>query len=127
MEKVRLDKWLWAARFFRTRSKAKEAIEGGKVHIDGARGKPSREIVVGETLTIRQGYDEKVVVVQALSDTRGGASDAALLYDETADSVQRREAAAAQRKLAGTLVRPEGRPSKRDRRRINEFRQKNPG
>lgn len=125
MEKLRLDKWLWAARFFRTRAKAKEAIEGGKVHVGGARGKPSREIQVGEELKIRQGWDEKVVVIKALSDQRRGAPEAQALYDETPESIERREREAAQRRAAGSQVRTEGRPSKRDRRQIHEFRQKN--
>ena len=92
MKKVRLDKWLWAARFFRTRAKAKLAIIGGKVHVDGIRAKPSKEVIVGETLQIRQGYDEKVIVVTALSDNRGNATAAALLYQETEASLALRDA-----------------------------------
>lgn len=125
MDRVRLDKWLWAARFFRTRARAKEAIDGGKVHVDGARGKPSRELAGGEELRIRVGYDEKVVIVRALSDQRRGASEAQALYEETAESIERREREAAQRKLAGGQVASEGRPSKRDRRLIHEFRERN--
>ena len=97
MEKVRLDKWLWAARFFRTRAKAKLAINGGKVHVDGIRAKPSKEVIVGETLQIRQGYDEKVIVVTALSDNRGNATAAALLYQETEASLALRDAASERR------------------------------
>ncbi len=122
MEKVRLDKWLWAARFFRTRAKAKEAIEGGKVHIGGARGKPARELQVGEELRIRQGWDEKTVIVRALSDQRRGAPEAQQLYEETAESVERREREAALRQSAGSRILTEGRPTKRDRRQINEFK-----
>ena len=125
MEKVRLDKWLWAARFFRTRARAKEAIEGGKVHVGGVRGKPARELVVGEELRIRQGYDEKVVIVKALSDQRRGATEAQALYDETEESIERRTREAAQRKLAGSQVFSDGRPTKRDRRLIHEFRERN--
>ena len=73
MDKVRIDKWLWAARFFKTRALAKNAIENGKVHINGQKPKPSRMLDVGETLTVRQGYDEKILEVVALSDQRRGA------------------------------------------------------
>ncbi len=123
MEKVRLDKWLWAARFFKTRSLAKAAIEGGKVHLGGQRVKVSREISVGDTLQIRQGWDEKVVAVTALSDQRRGAPEARLLYQETAESIARRESAAAARKAAGGMIeRPARRPSKRERRQIHRFK-----
>lgn len=127
MDKVRLDKWLWAARFFRTRAKAKEAIDGGKVHVGGARGKPSRELAVGEELRVRQGYDEKTVIVKALSDQRRGAPEAQALYEETAESIERRNREAAQRKLAGSQVASQGRPSKRDRRLIHDFKERNRG
>lgn len=103
-EKLRLDKWLWAARFFRTRSLAKQAIEGGKVHFAGSRVKTSKEISVGDELTIRQGsassMSEKTVVVKALSDQRGGAPTAQTLYEETQESIARREYFHEQRKLA---------------------------
>ena len=91
LEKVRLDKWLWAARFFKTRSLAKAAIEGGKVHCAGQRVKVSREIAVGDELTIRQGFDKRDVRVMALSEQRLGAAEAALLYEETAASKIARE------------------------------------
>lgn len=123
MKKVRLDKWLWAARFFRTRAKAKLAIIGGKVHVDGIRAKPSKEVIVGETLQIRQGYDEKVIVVTALSDNRGNATAAALLYQETEASLALRDAASERRKLAGNAISSEGKPSKKQRRRIIQFRE----
>ena len=122
-QKVRLDKWLWAARFLRTRAKAKLAINGGKVHVDGIRAKPSKEVTIGETLQIRQGYDEKTVVVTALSDNRGNATAAALLYQETEASIAVRDAASEQRKLAGKAVSSEGKPSKKQRRRIIQFRE----
>ncbi|HKI73214.1 MAG TPA: S4 domain-containing protein [Pseudomonadales bacterium] len=125
MDKLRLDKWLWAARFFKTRAKAKEAIEGGKVHVRGTRGKPAQELVIGDELRVRQGYDEKTVIVKALSDQRRGAPEAQQLYDETPDSIERREHEAEQRKLAGRQVFSPGRPSKRDRRLIHEFKDKN--
>ena len=86
LAKTRLDKWLWAARFFKTRSLAKAAIDGGKVHLAGQRVKVSKEITIGDTLQIRQGFDEKVVLVRELSDQRRGAPEAQLLYEETADS-----------------------------------------
>jgi ribosome-associated heat shock protein Hsp15 len=125
--KVRLDKWLWAARFFKTRAKAKEAIDGGKVHIDGSRAKPSKEIKIGEMVKLRQGWDEKIVEVKALSEQRRGAPEAALLYEETAESVEKRLTVAAQRKAAGGQIVSQGRPSKKDRRQIHRFRQENPG
>ena len=124
MDKVRIDKWLWAARFFKTRNLAKQAIEGGKVHADGQRVKASKDIVVGATLQIRQGWDEKTVAVIALSDQRRGAKEAALLYQETEDSIARREAHHAQRKLAGVLApHTDGKPSKKQRRQIHRFKQ----
>lgn len=123
-EKLRLDKWLWAARFFKTRSLAKAAIEGGKVHLGGQRVKVSREISVGDTLQIRQGWDEKVVVVRGLSDQRRGAPEAQALYEETADSLKRREADAAARKAAGGMIdRPATRPNKKQRRQIHRFKE----
>jgi len=121
--KLRLDKWLWAARFFKTRSLAKTAIEGGKVQLDGQRVKVSREIAVGDTLRIRQGWDEKIVVVRALSDQRRGAPEAQRLYEETAESIARREAEAEARKAAGGMIeRPPRRPTKKQRRQIHRFR-----
>ncbi len=124
MEKLRLDKWLWAARFFKTRSLAKQAIEGGKVQLGGQRVKVSKEICVGDCLRIRQGWDEKDVTVLALSDQRRGAAEASLLYEETGDSVARREEHAAARKAAGGMLhRPERRPTKKQRRQIHRFKQ----
>ena len=119
---VRVDKWLWAARFFKTRARAKEAIDGGKVDINGTRAKPSKELQVGDELSITQGWDEKVVVVDGLSDRRGSATIAQTLYSETEDSIARREMIAEQRRAAGGQVRSEGRPSKKDRRQIHQFR-----
>lgn len=121
--KLRLDKWLWAARFFKTRSLAKAAIEGGKVQLGGQRVKVSREINAGDTLHIRQGWDEKVVLVLALSDQRRGAQEAQLLYEETAASIARREADSAARKAAGGMIdRPAHRPNKKQRRQIHRFK-----
>lgn len=121
MESVRLDKWLWAARFFKTRMLAKKAIEGGKVHANGEACKVSRQVRVGEELRIRQGFDEKMVVVVALSEIRRTATDAALLYEETKESLQRREEAALMRKAEGPKQAKVGRPTKKDRRKIIKF------
>jgi ribosome-associated heat shock protein Hsp15 len=124
--KVRLDKWLWAARLFKTRSLAKQAIEGGKVHYDGARSKVSKEVEIGTRLTVRQGWDEKELEVTALSDQRRGAKEAQLLYQETEQSIQRRENEAGQRKaLQGTGLISKERPNKKQRRQIHRFKNKN--
>lgn len=123
-ESMRVDKWLWAARFFKTRSIAKAAIEGGKVHLNNDRVKVSREIRIGMELTIQQGFEKKTVVVKALSSIRGGAPSALLLYEETEVSIARRELLSSQRKLHN-LARPEHRPSKKDRRDISKFKQEN--
>jgi len=120
--KVRIDKWLWAARFFKTRNLAKQAIEGGKIHCDGQRVKASKEITVGIHLTIRQGLDEKTVLVTALSEQRGGAPEAALLYQETEESRVQREEQAAQRKAGmGSYIISDHRPNKKERRQIHRF------
>lgn len=123
MTPVRLDKWLWAARFFKTRSLAKAAIEGGKVHCNGERCKSSKEIAPGALLQIRQGFDERTVVVKALSDQRRGAPEAALLYEETAASIAQRTEEAAQRKaMNATMDLQSGRPTKQGRRQIHRFK-----
>lgn len=120
--RIRLDKWLWAARFFKTRSLAKQAIEGGKVHYNGERCKVSKEVELDATLTIRQGYDERQVLVLGLSDQRRGAPEAQRLYEETPESIQQREARAAQRKAFGPgadLIKP----NKKQRRQIHRFKE----
>lgn len=122
MSGVRLDKWLWAARFFKTRARAKDAVNGGKVHVNGVRAKPGKEVSVNDTLRITQGWDEKVVVVKALSGQRKGASFAAALYEETPDSIATRELRAEQRRAAGKHLVTDGKPGKRDRRLIQRFR-----
>jgi len=122
---VRIDKWLWAARFFRTRAKCKEAIAGGKVHIEGVRAKPAKLLAVGDVLEIRQGYDKRTITVKGLSDQRRGAPEAALLYEESAASLEARELAQAQRKAAGALVKSDARPTKRNRRQLHRFREDN--
>ncbi|WP_250461392.1 RNA-binding S4 domain-containing protein [Microbulbifer litoralis] len=120
MEKVRIDKWLWAARFFKTRSLAKQAIEGGKVHADGQRIKASKEIATGTTLTVRQGWDRVEVEVLALSDQRRGAEIARTLYRETEASAARREQTRAERQASNAGIRSE-RPNKKQRRQIHRF------
>ncbi|WP_281648420.1 ribosome-associated heat shock protein Hsp15 [Parendozoicomonas sp. Alg238-R29] len=125
-DKVRLDKWLWAARFYKTRSASRDAIEGGKVHVNGQRAKPSKDARVGDTIILRQGFDEKVIFIKALSDTRRGAPEAQLLYEETQESITKREEAAANRKaLRGSYPISEHRPDKKQRRDIERFRQQN--
>ncbi|MDO5650692.1 MAG: S4 domain-containing protein [Moraxella sp.] len=121
---MRADKWLWAARFFRTRSLAKDAIDSGKVQMYGQRIKTSKEIKIGDTLTIRQGHatrqEEKTIIVQALSTQRGNATIAGQLYHETSESVVQREFFAEQRKLAN-LARPDTKPTKKQRRKLHEL------
>lgn len=121
-DKVRLDKWLWAARFFKTRALAKAAIESGKVHWRGERCKPGKEPRIGDEFLIRAGFDERTVVVQALSTVRRGAPEAQALYAETAESIAKRENAAAMRKAGGLGVMTEGRPTKKQRRQLHQFR-----
>ena len=123
--RMRIDKWLWAARFYRTRSLAKQAIESGRVHYAGSRVKTSKEISVGDELTIRQGsataMTEKTVTVEILSAQRGNASAAEVLYSETKDSEERRAYHADQRKLAN-LARPDNKPNKKQRRDLQRFK-----
>ena len=121
-DKVRLDKWLWAARFYKTRALAKAAIESGKVHCRGERCKPGKEPKVGDEYVIRAGFDERTVVVRALSMVRRGAPEAQLLYEETADSLKRREDASAMRKAGALGVQTDGRPTKKQRRQLFSFR-----
>ena len=120
---VRLDKWLWAARFFKTRRLAKEAIEGGKVRCAGQRVKVAKEISPGEALTIQQGFDKREVRVVALSDRRRSAPEAALLYEETAASQAAREQRAAERKAGSAGFQPsDHKPSKKERRQMDRFK-----
>jgi len=123
MDAVRIDKWLWAARFFKTRSLAKTAIEGGKIQIDGVKAKASRQLELGAILTIRQGLDTRTVIVSALSDQRRGAPEAMLLYSETAESVVLREENAAKRKAINNASVSDGKPNKKQRRQIHRFLQ----
>ncbi len=122
-QQVRLDKWLWAARFFKTRSLAKTAIEGGKVHYNGARSKVSKIVELEAEIKLRQGWDEKTVIVKALSDQRRGAPEAQKLYEETSDSIARREMNAQARKdMNAAMAAPEKRPTKKQRRDILRFK-----
>ena len=121
-DKIRLDKWLWAARFFKTRALAKTAIEGGKVHYEGQRCKVSKAPEVGARLTIRQGFDEKEVIIKALSEQRRGAPEARLLYEETPESIKKRMDEGERRRiLALSQVVPDHRPNKKERRDMRRF------
>ncbi len=123
---VRLDKWLWAARFYKTRSIAKAMIEGGKVHYNGQRAKTSKLVEIGARIKLRQGNDEKEVVVDALSDQRRGAPEAQLLYHETEQSIQTREKLAFARQAnALSMPHPDRRPNKKERRDLVKFKQIN--
>jgi ribosome-associated heat shock protein Hsp15 len=122
-DRVRLDKWLWAARFFKTRSLAAEAIAGGKVQVNGDRAKRARPVQVGDQIRVRLGPYEHYVVVRALSARRGPASAAAELYEERPDSIAARATLALQLKsLHAAFVPEKGRPTKRDRREIERMR-----
>ena len=122
--KVRLDKWLWAARFYKTRSISRDAIDGGKVQVNGQRVKPSRDAQLDDIITLRQGFDEKTVVIKALSSNRLSAPQAQKLYEETQESLQKREEEAAKRRaLRGSNPLFEGRPDKKQRRDIHKLRQ----
>ncbi|QLB14151.1 heat-shock protein [Mannheimia granulomatis] len=121
---VRLDKWLWAARFYKTRSIAKAMIEGGKVHYNGQRAKVSKTVEVGAIIKLRQGNEEKEVEVLALSDQRRGAPEAQLLYQETKKSIKHREAMAFARKAnALSMPHPDRRPNKKERRDLIKFKE----
>ncbi len=122
---VRLDKWLWAARFFKTRSMATAAVGGGKVHLNGSRTKPARNVAIGDSLVINTGHEEFQVKVLAVSGTRRPAREAQLLYHEDEESVRRREEEREMRRLlhASGMV-PARRPDKRDRRKIKSFLRK---
>jgi ribosome-associated heat shock protein Hsp15 len=122
-DKVRLDKWLWAARFFKTRALAAEAVEGGKVQVNGDRPKRARPLQVGDEIRIRLGPYEHTITVRALSDRRGPATQAAGLYQETEASRNAREARSVQLKSLHALFGPEkGRPTKKDRREIERLK-----
>jgi ribosome-associated heat shock protein Hsp15 len=122
VEKFRIDKWLYAARFFKTRSLAAEAIERGKVHINGARIKPAKTVAIGDMLTIRIAHYHYEIKVLALSNKRGPASEAQQLYQETEASRKAREVLAEQIKIQSQQFYTKGRPTKRDRREIDRFK-----
>lgn len=122
-EAVRLDKWLWAARFYKTRAIAREMVEGGKVHYNGQRSKPSKIVEPDAELTLRQGNDERTVIIQTVSDRRGPASEAQLMYAETPQSIEKREKVAQARKMnALTMPHPDRRPDKKERRDLMKFK-----
>ena len=123
IEGVRLDKWLWAARFYKTRALAREMIEGGKVHYNGQRSKPSKVVELNAQLTLRQGNDERTVVIKAITEQRRPATEAVVLYEETAESIEKREKVALARKLnALTMPHPDRRPDKKERRDLMRFK-----
>lgn len=122
-EAVRLDKWLWAARFYKTRAVAREMIEGGKVHYNGQRSKPSKIVELNAELTLRQGNDERTVTVLATGDQRRPAVEAQQMYAETAESIGKREKIALARKMnALTMPHPDRRPDKKERRDLMKFK-----
>ncbi|MFH7828862.1 ribosome-associated heat shock protein Hsp15 [Kluyvera chengduensis] len=122
-EGVRLDKWLWAARFYKTRAVAREMIEGGKVHYNGQRSKPSKVVELNALLTLRQGNDERTVVVKGITEQRRPATEAVTLYEETKESIEKREKVALARKLnALTMPHPDRRPDKKERRDLMRFK-----
>ena len=122
-ESVRLDKWLWAARFYKTRALAREMVDGGKVHYNGQRSKPSKIVELQAELTLRQGNDERTVIITAISEQRRPASEAQEMYAETAASIEKREKTALARKMnALTMPHPDRRPDKKERRDLMKFK-----
>jgi ribosome-associated heat shock protein Hsp15 len=122
-DRVRLDKWLWAARFFKTRSLATEAVNGGKVEVNGERAKPAKAIKPGDEVRLRAGPYEHILIVRALGERRGSASVAQTLYDETEASRAARDRLASQLKMAPAafVFEEKGRPTKKDRRDLSDF------
>ncbi|RJX72444.1 ribosome-associated heat shock protein Hsp15 [Vibrio sinensis] len=121
-EAIRLDKWLWAARFYKTRSIARNMVDGGKVHYNGQRSKPSKTVELGAEITLRQGQEEKTVIIEKISGHRRGAPEAQTLYSETAGSIAKREENSLRRKLHAHNPSPERRPDKKQRRDIIKFK-----
>ena len=120
---VRLDKWLWAARFYKTRALAREMIEGGKVHYNGQRSKPGKVVELNATLTLRQGNDDRTVLIVGISEQRRPANEATALYEETQESIEKREKVALARKMnALTMPHPDRRPDKKERRDLMKFK-----
>lgn len=122
-QQVRLDKWLWAARFYKTRTLAREMIDGGKVHYNGQRSKPSKIVEIGATITLRQGHDEKTIVIEQINHQRRGAPEAQTLYRETEESINKRQQRTLERQLHAHNPSPERRPDKKQRREIVKFKQ----
>lgn len=123
---VRLDKWLWAARFYKTRSIARDMIQGGKVHYNNQRGKPSKIVEIGATIKLLQGYQQKIIVIDNITDQRRSASLAETLYHETPESLLQREKEASARKLNSLhSPRPVTKPDKKQRRQIIQFKSTN--
>lgn len=120
VDKLRVDKWLWAARFYKTRSLATEEIDKGRVRINDLEAKPAREVKPGDTVTLRQGPVTRTLVVRGISDKRGGAPEAQLLYEETEASMTLRAQLTEQRRLEPASTQEHGRPTKRDRRNIDK-------
>lgn len=121
--KVRLDKWLWAARFYKTRAIARQAIDGGKVRCEGGRTKPGKIVEPGMTIRLQQGDRERTIVVEGVRNDRRPAPEAQLLYRETEESIRKREEHAAARKSQPIHWPPAGRPTKKQRRDIRKFKQ----
>ncbi|APD50784.1 RNA-binding S4 domain-containing protein [Francisella hispaniensis] len=119
---VRLDKWLWAARFYKTRALAKKAIEGGKIHFQGQKTKVSKTVNIGDIYEIQQGYIKKTIIVEALDEIRKSATEAQKLYIETLQSIEKREKEAILRKTANLLSHEK--PTKKQRRQIIDFKRK---
>ena len=128
-DRVRIDKWLWAARFFKTRSLASEAVDGGKVELNGERAKPAKAVKPGDEIRLRLGPYEHILVVKALGERRGPASVAQSLYEETDASRAAREKLSAQLKMAPAafVYEEKGRPTKKDRRELNRLRDERRG
>lgn len=125
MKRTRIDKWLWTARFAKTRSAATELVLAGHVKVGGERVKPAREVAPGDTVEVRLGHVPRTVVVTALADRRGSATVAATLYEETSESVEQRERIQLERRLARPLGSDLGvRPTKQDRRRLDALRKR---
>ncbi|RBO86230.1 RNA-binding S4 domain-containing protein [Marinomonas aquiplantarum] len=122
LQAVRLDKWLWAARFFKTRSLSKDAIDGGKITYNGSKGKASRNVEVGALIGIRIGWDEKVVEIKSISGQRRGAPEARLLYEETPESIEKREKRALEHKSFGGRIMADHKPNKKERRDIKQLK-----
>lgn len=121
-QSVRLDKWLWACRFYKTRAIAKAAIDSGKVQYEGIKAKPGRSVQLGDSVKLRQGFDDKIVTVIALSDRRQSATVAQTLYQESDESIQKRQETANLRKISAPGT--QGKPDKKQRRQIHRFKRR---